>query len=254
MYSQINKVCVVTNFRTASTSFTLLKADMYKLPYKAELFSHEKPSALGSIPSRGELVANMRALKYADLIQSDANLLFELKYKNTPACFKIMPSHFKNTHKDHTEIMHEVLASVDKIYYLYRRDFISQVKSWIVVRRYGDFDKTGFRVDASSHEPDRRLRETHLGLLGNYETHKVTIDPKCRELNGDFGEITIPNLRDQLADNYLQMAKLYKMFPGELVCSEDYFSGKRYNPYNREITWTEEPEIKDLDVEKLFDI
>lgn len=252
MHSQINRVCVVTNFRTGSTSFTLIKSDIYKLPYKAELFSHEKPSSLGSIPSRGELVANMRALKYADLIQSDANLLHELK--RNQACFKIMPSHFKNERKDHTSIMHEVLQNVDKIYYLYRRDFIAQVKSWIAVRLYGDFDKTGFRVDSSSHSQHERLKETHLGLLGNYETHRITVDPKCEELNGKFGEITIPNLRTQLADNYFQMAELYKKFPGELVCSEEYFVGKKYRPYNREITWTEEPEIENLDVEKLFDI
>jgi hypothetical protein len=39
------------------------------------------------------------------------------------------------------------------------------------------------------------------------------------------------------------MAEIYKRVPGELVCYEDYFSGDQYNPYNREIKWTGEPEI-----------
>ena len=43
----INQVAIITNFRTGSTSFTLLKAEEYKLPYKAELFAHNRPEPLG---------------------------------------------------------------------------------------------------------------------------------------------------------------------------------------------------------------
>ena len=52
----MSNVVVLTNFRTASTTFTLIKSEEYNLPYKGELFSHEKPHQIGSIPGVGELV------------------------------------------------------------------------------------------------------------------------------------------------------------------------------------------------------
>ena len=50
------------------------------------------------------------------------------------------------------------------------------------------------------------------------------------------------------------MAELYHTIGGELICKEEYFSGDRFNPYNKEVNWTEDPNIEDYDVESLFTI
>ena len=232
-----NSVCVITNFRCASTSFTLLKSEEYDLPYKGELFSHERPYRIGDVPAKWEL--EEFTYKERDEITKDVNLLREIQ-KGEPCCFKLMPRHIKNE-----ALREELIQSVDKIYYLYRRDFRAQMKSWIASRMKGDWDQTGFKVVTDRHRDHiQRQKEIHLGRLGKKE--KVKRHIKIQPIP------TLETLSLEIKRNYTKMSELYKKFPGELVCMEDYFSGDKYNPYNVETILENEIDIPHLDVESLF--
>tara|TARA_B100001057_G_scaffold160412_2_gene161052 strand:+ start:661 stop:1419 length:759 start_codon:yes stop_codon:yes gene_type:complete len=245
-----NKIAIVCNYRTASTTFTLMKAEEYDLPYGGEAFSHEKAQRVGSIPSRIELQQSYQIMQYEilDLIQSDANLMTELRNPSTQLCFKIMPWQVRDDY-----IIKQILESVDKIYYLYRRDFEATCKSWIAVRRWGDFGKTGFKYQSNNFTYER-IREQHLGLLGKDEKHIVEVDPNDPFLNGGMGVVTVPNCINQIRDNYERMKWLYKLYPGELICMEDYFVRDKWRPYNKQVNWVEEIDIPHYDVESGFAI
>jgi len=243
------KICVVTNYRTGSTAFTLLKHEEYGVPYGAEAFAPQRPEGLGRIPSRREIMDGYKIFQYEilDLIQSTPNYITELQRDNTEICFKIMPNQIDSGH------LREVVKACDKVYYLYRRDFIAQCKSWIAVRRFGDFGNTGFESPSRNFTLDK-VKEQHLARAGLSEKVIVEIDPDDPVLNGGYGEVTIPNLIRQLKDCYLEMAKLYKEIPGELICMEDYFTRELKRPYNKQVNFTKEIEIEDFDVESLFTI
>lgn len=240
MDKEINVVCVVTNFRTASTTFTLLKSEEYNLPYKAEMFSHEFPYRLGEAPARWELERQGRLSKF-EKTPIDKLFLQELK-KPTPCCFKLMPEQISDL-----QVRNEVVDFADKRYYLYRRNFKAQALSWISARLIGNWRETGFRFTAPEFTIER-LKQIHLGTEGKEEKIVRVIDKSVRKRT----TLTIEALCEELVGNYIQMSKLYKQFPGELICMEDYFSEERYNPYNKETVWEEMPEIEDFDVESLF--
>lgn len=244
------KVVIFTNYRTASTSFTLLKSEEYGLPYSAELFSHERMEGLGRIPSRVELQQEYKIHQYEllDLIQSTENLISELRKEDTETCFKIMPNQVESLRNNI-----DIANACDKVYFLYSRDFIRTVKSWIAVRLHGGFGNTGFKWTSRNYTVEK-IKEIHLGRLGKKDTHIVDVDPTCNALNGGRGIVTIPNMRLQIIDNYKRMAEVYREVGGELICKEDYFSGDRHNPYNKKINWLSDPNIEDFDVESLFTI
>jgi len=241
----INTVCIVTNFRTASTSFTLLKSEEYNLPYKGELFSHERSRSLGDAPAfwelrqsnaRGETEYSREEILH---LTRDEAFLEELR-KGTPCCFKIMPSHIKTN----DSMLHDIISACDKVYYLYRRDFKAQLSSYLAVRIEGDYDQTGFKQFSKANSFDR-IKETHLGIRGKEETVVKELDPNTN--------LRLRNLiAGSLINNYIRMAEVYRQIPGELICTEDYFTENKYNPYNREIHWTEDPNLEDFDTESLF--
>jgi len=262
-----NNVVVVTNFRTGSTSFTLNKAEEYDLPYKGELFSHERPHSIGKLltPDDFNKKFKYKDANIANLALSNWNIFDELRF-GAKACYKIMPSHFHKRFNYKTEAdlfqIKTILEHADKVYYLYRRDFRAQIKSWLAVRRDGSFGHTGFITNvALTHltpENDyyKRMLQLHRGTYGKTkEPYKATMDPDDPVFHAKT-TMSMRSLVTQLTENYDNMAKLYSMVPGELVCYEDYFSGDKYNPYNREITWTGEPEIDQYvtnwDIEGLF--
>lgn len=250
MEQNIKTVAVVCNFRTGSTAFTIMKADEYELPYEAEIFSHDRPGRVGSIPQRAQLQKDyfITQAEILDLIQSDANYITELNKPQTHICFKVMPGQVEDM-----STMEEIVKSVDKVIYLYRRDFEATCKSWVAVRRHGDFHKTGFIVESPRWSPDR-LREVHLGTKGKDEKHIVTVDPDDAALTGGMGVVTVPNCIRQIQDNYERMAELYKKYPGELVCMEDYFVRDKWRPYNKEVNWVRDIDVPEFDVESLFSI
>jgi len=258
-------VAILTNFRTGSTNFTLQKSEEYDLPYKGELFSHERQFPIGNLLSSSEFSAKY---KYKDrnitnYALSNWNIFDELRAGH-PACYKIMPSHFhKRMHQQTATDMFQlqtVLEHADKVYYLYRRDLRAQIMSWLAVRRDGSFGHTGFITNVpmtyKTKEEDyvKRMRQLHGGEIVG-ETYQATFDADDPVFHAKT-TMSIQALVRQLVANYDDMAEMYKRVPGELVCYEDYFVGDKYNPYNREITWTGEPEIDQYvtnwDIEKLF--
>ena len=259
-------VAILTNFRTGSTNFTLDKAEEYDLPYKGELFSHEKPHGVGSLMSLGQFNA---AHKYKDqnLAQyalSNWNIFDELRL-GAKACYKIMPSHFRKRFDREVKCdmfqLQTILEHADKVYYLYRRDFKAQILSWLAVRRDGSFGKTGFITNTplthKTTEQDyyKRMLQLHRGDIEG-KTYKATLDPNDPVFHAKT-TMSMESVVRQLVENYEDMAEMYKRVPGELVCYEDYFSGSKYKPYNREIKWTSEPQIDSYvntwDIEGLFE-
>lgn len=229
-------VVILTNFRTGSTSFTLKKSDEYRLPYKGELFSHERPYPIGKLPTKQALADGGMDYRHCDQLLSRWNLFQELR-DGAQACYKIMPNHFD---KDLTQL-EMVLAQADKVYYLYRKDLMAQVKSWMEVRHSGSFGETGFITNTA--EESTRLRQLHLGTLKVGETYRNTIDPNDPMFTTSRTNVETRHLVTQIDRNYQAMGLMYKKVPGVLVCYEDYFSGDLYKPYNREIKWTSEPQI-----------
>tara|TARA_Y100000389_G_C17395382_1_gene482224 strand:+ start:109 stop:909 length:801 start_codon:yes stop_codon:yes gene_type:complete len=261
-------VAILTNFRTGSTSFTLKKAEQYDLPYKGELFSHEKPHRIGNLLNTAEFNKKYQYKDHNIVAHalSNWNIFDELRLGNAEACYKIMPSHFNKRYNQRTSIdtfqIQTILEHADKVYYLYRRDFRAQIKSWLAVRRDGSFGHTGFttNVALSYQTPEedyaKRMYQLHLGKAGQTpEPYRATFDPADPVFHAKTN-MSIESLVNQLVVNYNSMAEIYKRVPGELVCYEDYFSGEQYNPYNRDIKWTSEPEIDQYvdnwDIEGLF--
>lgn len=254
-------VAIVTNFRTGSTNFTLDKSDEYNLPYKGELFSHEKPHGVGNLLN---IVKFQEKYQYKDrnvakLMLSNWNIFEELR-RGAPACYKIMPSHFMED-KDLFQLQ-TVLEHADKVYYLYRRDFRAQILSWLAVRRDGSFGLTGFKTNVPLTWNQReenytdRIKQLHRGTFGVFdEPFEAEIDPDDPVFHANT-DMNIKNLIRQLVRNYEKMSFLYKRVPGELVCYEDYFTDDKYKPYNRNIKWTSEPQIdqyvNNWDIEGLF--
>lgn len=260
-------VAILTNFRTGSTSFTLEKSKEYNLPYKGELFSHEKPHTIGSLLNIKEFLAKHKYQDHqiATYALSNWNIFDELR-RGADACYKIMPTHFNKRFNGKTKVdlfqLQAVLEEADKVYYLYRRDFRAQIKSWLAVRRDGSFGHTGFitntAISPRATEADyvQRLYQLHSGSFGKTEEpYKATLDPNDPVFHSKT-EIAIKSLVRQLVENYNAMSEMYKRVPGQLVCYEDYFISDKYNPYNREITWTGEPEIDQYvpnwDIEGMF--
>jgi hypothetical protein len=261
-------VAILTNFRTGSTSFTLKKAKEFDLPYKGELFSHEKPHGIGKLLNTADFTAKY-SYKDHNIVThalSNWNIFDELRLGKEKACYKIMPTHFNKRYHYKTDVdmfqIQTILEHADKVYYLYRRDFRAQIKSWLAVRRDGSFGRTGFITNIPltyvTPESDHveRMYQLHLGEAGQTpEPYQATMDPNDPVFHAKT-TMSIEALVNQLQDNYKYMAEMYKRVPGELVCYEDYFSGDQYNPYNREIKWTGEPEIDQYvdnwDIEGLF--
>jgi hypothetical protein len=263
--SMTTNVAILTNFRTGSTNFTLQKSEEYDLPYKGELFSHERQFSIGNLLSSSEFSVKYKYKdrNIANYALSNWNIFDELRAGH-PACYKIMPSHFhKRMHsKTATDMfqLQTVLEHADKVYYLYRRDLRAQIMSWLAVRRDGSFGHTGFVTNTpltyQTKEEDyvKRMRQLHGGEIVG-ETYKATMDPDDPVFHAKT-TMSIKALVRQLVENYDDMAEMYKRVPGQLICYEDYFSGSKYKPYNREIKWTGEPQIDSYvdnwDIEGLF--
>jgi hypothetical protein len=245
--SNPKSVCVITNFRTGSTSFTLLKAEEYNLPYKAEMFSHDRPYGLGKAKAKWEVASKMHEYTEEEKrFRISEDLFLDQIAVGEPCCFKVMPNQVKEEGN-----MDKLLQTVDKIYYLYRRDFKAQAKSWIAVRRIGDFGGTGF-ISMEKRKNTEKMKELHLGILGKEQTVKHHID--LTDESTVNWSVKSGFLIAGLIKNYRDMANLYRQYPGELICMEDYFAERDYPRYNREITWEVEPNWPepDFNPENLF--
>jgi len=130
-----------------------------------------------------------------------------------------------------------MMLAADKTYYLYRRDFAAQCRSWIGMSATGDYGNNGFIKD-----PSRKIS----GINGEYgKTVKHVIKSNQQVANSKI---------NQLKSNWEIIRKLYKDLPQfEVVCYEDYFhSINDWKPYNREYTWKNKLNIPEYDVESIF--
>ena len=253
----MENVCVLTNFRTGSTSFTLEKSEEHQLPYKGEMFSHEIPFGLGELESIKRDAFIFSNPKVGRQALSRWNFFQQLR-NGHPACYKIMPNHFGDD-KEHFQLR-TVISQADKIYYLYRRDFMKQIESWVAARLTGSWAETGFKAypenaDGKSWRESwmhveeiyvKRMHGIHRGVFGDKdEPYKASINPSKGVNHGQGHDLNLTRMVWQLVYNYKVMGRMWKEFPGELVCYEDYFQKEKYKPYNREITWESE---LDMDV------
>lgn len=262
--SEINSVCVLTNYRTGSTSFTLIKAEEYDLPYAGEVYSIERPWPIGNVMSSWqEKDINTRRKKEGlDVIRfpaaDHAELLTQELEKGEKACFKLMPNQLRNKlENEDPDYIKRIATACDKIYVLYRRDFKAQALSWIGMRMSAGTDgwgKVGFKKDRTL---DWRLidkhRNAHLATSPDRLAERVIRQVETKPGEQRY-ELFIKYRIEELIKNYQVLAELYKEFPNaELVCMEDYFAQTDYMKYNHEFEWNPgPPEIPDFDVEGLF--
>ena len=137
--------------------------------------------------------------------------------KNTPNwIIKVMPDQLKHNIK----IYETIIQYTDKIVYLYRQNFTAQAKSWIAMNKLGDWGET------RQHPNDRPLH------------HNVNVDQNFCD---KWTKILI--------DNYNSIQQIYKRYPGDIHCFEDFTT---YLPYKRIYNWNYEPRIPHYDVENIF--
>lgn len=131
---------------------------------------------------------------------------------------------FMANHVDYDmEKIDQILSKCDRIIYLYRRDFKAQALSWVASQRTMSWSQTGFKE------------------FYQRDDDKVIIRPPLPE---DFVKHNI----DILKNNYIAMSEIYRRYPGNVFCLEDFDIKK---PYQRKVIWEcEKPSIEDFDVEK----
>jgi hypothetical protein len=254
-----NTVCVLTNFRAGSTSFTLLKSEEYNLPYKGELFSHERPWDYAGHLSFGQEANlartepdNPRIKEFVPGRDFFGDYTRGMK-NGEPICFKLMPDHIVRTWElledptlDERDV--DVVRSCDKVYILYRRDFEAQALSWIGMRCDGKFGVNGFTQNPRHGNPTGVEYHKRMHLGTEYGATQI------RKIKGDMHGTFVDQIIGQLINNYKRMAYIQSVVPNiEVVCMEDYFSELPYLKYNHEYVWEDgKPEIPEFDVEGLF--
>jgi LPS sulfotransferase NodH len=193
------KICIFTNYRTGSSFLNSRIANVNRVAALGEKFSY-----------------------YGTSNNPD---IFEKCFRDltsTPRfAIKLMADHLNF---DHDKI-EQVLNSVDKIIYLYRKDFVAQAKSYIASASTNTYTVNGFKEYGQT--PENSI---------------ITIDALSHEQIDTYVNV--------LKENYLTMSYFYKKIPGELRCLENFEIKK---PYKKTIIWKdEEPIIPDFDVESLF--
>jgi hypothetical protein len=193
------KICIFTNYRTGSSFLNSRIAATNNLLAIGEHFNYY--NIKNNLP--------LFDTCYTDLISKPRFAV------------KLMADHLVYNN----ELIEKVLTKVDKIIYLYRKDFTAQAKSYISSASTNTFMVTG-------------LKET----FQTPEDSVITV--------ADLEQSVIDNYIDTLKKNYYTMAYFYKKFSGDLLCLEDF---KIKNPYQKTIMWGgKEPVIPEFDVESLF--
>jgi len=193
------KICIITNYRTGSSSFITTISDLNKNPSLGEYFSKV------SYDGRGFTID-----------KAFRNVLSKPRY-----IVKVMPDHLRYN----IELLTTIITNSDRIIYLYRRDFVSQVKSFLAAKSTNSYSVTGYK------ELDQTPENSIV---------KVPV------LSTEF----IQEATHILINNYLAMAECYRLFPGDIYCLEDFAN---QNPYKKQNIWAQElPYITPYDVEGLF--
>jgi hypothetical protein len=193
------KICIITNYRSGSSSFCTALSDFNKLPNLGEYFNPVSYDGTGFTIDK--------ALR---------NLYSMNRY-----VLKIMPGHLRHD----PGLLNTVLSHADKVIYLYRRNFVAQVKSLLAANSTNSFCVNGYK---------------------EYDQLPETSIVKVPELSDEFIHKNINILKN----NYLVMADCFNKFPGEVFCLEDF---PKQNPYHTTVVWKKEvTDISHFDVEGLF--
>jgi hypothetical protein len=193
------RICIITNYRTGSSSFITIISDLNKNPSMGEYFAKVSYGGKGFT-----------------IDKAFRNLLSMPRY-----LVKVMPDHLRYN----MELLTNVITNSDRIIYLYRRDFVSQVNSFLAAKSTNSYSVTGYK------ELDQSPESSIV---------KVPV------LSTEF----IQEATDLLKNNYITMSECYKLFPGDIYCLEDF---ENQNPYKKQIIWSQElPYIQPYDVEGLF--
>ena len=113
------KICLLTNYRSGSTSFCNALSNTNKIPIIGEYFNPVTFNKTGFTIDK--------ALR---------NLTSMNKY-----ILKVMPDHLRYN----SELLTTVLSHADRVIYLYRRDFIAQSKSFLAANSTKSFGITGYK-------------------------------------------------------------------------------------------------------------
>lgn len=190
-------------------------AEKHGVPYCGEIFNNGKPFPIGD--------AGRRAPHPQKLAQVE---------KGAPGAFKIFPNQCSY------DMMKKMMLAADKTYYLYRRDFEAQVRSWIGMSQTGDYGNNGFIKD-----PNRKLSGIN-GEYGETVRHKIRAN-----------QTIVNNKARDLKKNWEIIRNLYQELPQfEVVCYEDHFRKiGDWKPYNREYKWVNgNLNFPEYDVESIF--
>lgn len=188
MVDILTSQCILTNFRTGSTSFIKRVAANYQLENQWEFF--------GADPAFADIARNPDQVKFTErwpYIVNSGNVVF-----------KVMGNQL-GWNLDYVEEIYDKCG----FYYLYRRDFLEQAKSWCAWLVAKDWDH-------------------HYGIE---KTYKIDVTQEFFDAQTQI-----------LVDNYRFMLDAYARFPGVKVCYEDLFpdDAKRYNRTNE---WVTEPKL-----------
>ncbi len=207
--------CVISNYRCGTSTFTMQLAEKHGVPYCGEIFNKGKPFPIGNAVRNAPHGVKLEQVR-----------------QGAHGAFKIFPN------QTNYDMLKEMMLAADKTYYLYRRDFQAQVRSWVGMNQIGDYGNNGFIKD-----PNRKLS----GINGEYgETVRHSI-------NANQSTVNI-KARD-LKQNWEIIRKLYKELPQfEVVCYEDYFRKiNDWKPYNRQYKWLNKNlNFPEYDVESIF--
>lgn len=113
------KICVLTNYRSGSSSFCTSIGNTNKTYMLGEYFN--------PVTFNGTGFTINKALR--NLYSMDRYVL------------KLMPDHLRYNH----DLLDTVLSHADKIIYLYRRDFVAQAKSFLAANSTKSFGITGYK-------------------------------------------------------------------------------------------------------------
>ena len=193
------RICIITNYRTGSSSFSSTISNLNKNTALGEYFN--------TVSSDG---------KGLNLDKAFRNILSMARY-----VIKVMPDQLKYD----IESLTKIISSSDRTIYLYRRDFVSQAKSFLAARSTNSYSITGYKeLDQSP------------------ESSIINVPVLTDEFIQDSIKILI--------NNYILMAQCYTLFPGDIYCLEDFTN---QNPYKKHINWSQElPYIEPYNVEALF--
>lgn len=240
--NDIKRIAVVANWRTGSYYFSLFKAMEYGITFRGELFSRHRSFPIGNVPKgwiRPE--GDYDSENPIDPKDASDEKILEALESGEDAIFILRPSNIRE------ENWGRLARSVDKIYFLYRRGWREQARSYAAVEMDSGYPNTGWFVPVEVKERGdlfENMMYRHLGIWERSSPAKINFCAS-REL--------VEDRATYLIREYHKQYRFFKEFPGELIAYEDFFTGENYKPYNRYVHTDQTYIIPDFDVTALFE-